>query len=83
MNYIVESFELVVDGVPYMIETREYDYNGQKRYLVSYNGGEETVFVFNPEINQYVSIGKDTSTIPDNVEKAISDRLIDFPKAKK
>lgn len=80
MEYTVESFQINLNGVPYLVETREYDYNGQKRYLVSYNGGEENVFVFDPKVNQYVSIGKNTSTIPDTLEKAISDRLITFPK---
>lgn len=80
MDYIIQSFNTVVDGIPYLVETREYDYNGEKRFLVSYNGGGENVFVFNPEINQYVSKGENTSTIPDSLEKAISDQLIDLVK---
>ena len=39
-----ETFQLLVDGVPYIVKTIPYDFNREVRFRVSYNEGPEHIF---------------------------------------
>jgi hypothetical protein len=41
-----QSFELVVDSLPYLVKATPYEFNTETRFLVSYNGSEEYVFLW-------------------------------------
>lgn len=69
------KFELLVDGVPYMIKATPFEFNTETRYKVSYNGGRENIFAWDTDMKQMRAIDNDASTIPDNLEMAISKRL--------
>lgn len=70
-----QNFELLVDGVPYMIKATPYDFNGQLRFTVSYNGSEDYIFTRDAEAGQLTAIGTEALDIPDNLEQAISEKL--------
>jgi len=70
-----QNFELLVDGVPYVVKATPYDFNTETRYLVSFNGSEEYVFAWDSSLARLASIGDEAVDIPDNLEIAIANRL--------
>lgn len=70
-----QSFEILVDGVPYIVKATPFEFNTETRYLVSYNGSPEHVFTWDSSIGRMTAIDDDASTIPDDLEVAIADRL--------
>ena len=74
-NTDARRFSLLVDSVPYMVSAKPFRFNGEVRYRVSVNGGLEHVFTWDASLCQLRAIDDDASTLPDNVEEAISDKL--------
>ena len=70
-----QNFELLVDGVPYLIKATPYYFNGDTRYRVSYNGSEEYIFTRDNNVGQITALGNEALDIPDNLEEAISEKL--------
>lgn len=68
-------FELLVDGVPYEVRATPFQYNDDIRFRVHYNGGPVFIFVYDQELKRHSAIGDDTGTIPDSLERAISEKL--------
>jgi hypothetical protein len=68
-------FNLLVDGVPYLVSANPFRFNGEVRYRVSLNGNSEHVFTWDSSLGQLRAIDDDASTLPDNVEEAISEKL--------
>jgi hypothetical protein len=69
------KFNMIVDSVPYMVTAVPYTFNGEVRYSVSFNGSPEHVFTWDSSLGQLRAIDDDSSTMPDNLEMAISKRL--------
>ncbi len=69
------TFNLVVDSVPYLVKATAFQFNGETRYNVSYNGGAEHVFTWDSSLGQLRAIDEESAAIPDNLEMAISERL--------
>jgi len=70
-----KSFSILVDNVPYMIKAVPFSFNGEKRYRVSFNGSPEHVFTWDASLSQLRAINDDSSTMPDSLEIAISQKL--------
>ena len=70
-----ETFQLLVDGIPYIVKIIPYDFNGEVRFRVSYNGGPEHIFTWNSELGRVAAIDDDSSTMPDSLEQAIAQKL--------
>lgn len=70
-----ESFQLVVDGVPYLVKAIPFDFNGEVRFRVRCNRGEDHIFVRDRSIGRIAAIDDDSSVLPDSVEQAISEKL--------
>lgn len=68
-------FNLLVDSVPYMVNATPFRFNGEIRYRVSFNGSSEHVFTWDSSLGQLRAIDDDASTLPDNLEDAISEKL--------
>jgi hypothetical protein len=75
MNKESQNFELVIDGVPYLVKATPYEFNTETRFLVSYNGSDEYVFVWDSALGRLAAIGDTAVDIPDNLEKAIAEKL--------
>ncbi|HEY0434629.1 MAG TPA: hypothetical protein VGC95_12200 [Chitinophagaceae bacterium] len=69
------TFNLVIDSVPYMVRATAFQFNGETRYKVTYNGGAEHVFTWDSSLGQLRAIDDESSTMPDDLEMAISERL--------
>jgi hypothetical protein len=70
------SFDLLVDGVPYMVKAEPFLFNEEKRYNVSFNGSEVYVFAWDDDAQRFASLGDDTGVaIPNSLEEDIASRL--------
>lgn len=67
--------ELLVDGVPYIVSIEPFTFNEETRFTVNYNGGPDYIFTWDSELKRLKAIGDDTSTLPDNLEVAIAEKL--------
>ncbi|HEY8387456.1 MAG TPA: hypothetical protein VIK74_02575 [Parasegetibacter sp.] len=68
-------FELRVDGVPYEMRVTPFVFNNEIRFYVSYNGSEEFVFAWDPDLKRHTPIGDEAAQIPASLEEAIAGRL--------
>ena len=69
------KFNLLVDNVPYLVTSKVYQFNGEKRYRVSINGNEEHIFTWDSDLKRLKAIDDEASTLPDILEEAISTKL--------
>ncbi len=70
-----ENFDIIVDKIPYRINVTSFLFNEEKRFNISVNGDSGHVFAWDPGIVGLHALDDDASTLPDSLEKAISDRL--------
>jgi len=70
-----KSFNILIDGVPHLVKAVPFSFNGETRYRVRFNGSPEHVFTWDSSLGQLRAINDDSSTIPDNLEIAISEKL--------
>ena len=70
-----ETFQLLLNAVPYVVKASPYEFNTETRFSVSYNDSEDFIFAYDAAAGRYVAIGDESSTIPDDVEVAIADKL--------
>lgn len=70
------TFDLLLNRVPYVIKVVPFSFNTETRFKVSYNDSPEFVFAWDEEVEQYVALGDESATIPDDVEEAVSTRLL-------
>ena len=70
-----QSFELLLNGVPYFVKAEPFQYNEETRFKVSYNNGDEHIFTWDSSVGRMAAIDDDASTIPDDLESAIAGRL--------
>lgn len=69
------TYDLVVDKVPYSIRVTPFTFNDEKRYRISVNGDDGHIFAWDPDIVGLHALDDDSSTLPDSLERAISDKL--------
>ncbi|MDB5249581.1 MAG: hypothetical protein JWQ40_3975 [Segetibacter sp.] len=70
-----QSFQLLLNGVPYIVKATPFEFNTDTRFTVSYNGSDDFVFTYDRTIGHYVAIGDDSEIIPADLEVAIAERL--------
>lgn len=69
------SFEILVDNVPYRVMVEPFEFNTETRFKVTYNGNQEHIFTWDSSIGRLAAIDDDSSNLPDNLERAIAERL--------
>ncbi|MCW3107789.1 MAG: hypothetical protein JWQ09_2295 [Segetibacter sp.] len=70
-----QSFQLLLNGVPYFVKATPFEFNTDTRFKVSFNGSDDFVFTYDRTVGHYVAIGDDSETIPVDLEVAIAERL--------
>ena len=70
-----KKFDLLVDGVPYMIDATPFSFNDEVRFMVKVNGGEAHVFTWDSELALIRAIDDDAGTLPVGLEEALSEKL--------
>lgn len=69
------AFELLVDKVPYRVTAEPFSFNAETRFRVTYNGGEDHIFTYDPSLGRLAPIDDASATMPDSLEVAIAERL--------
>lgn len=75
MQETQHRLNLLVDGVPYIVQVTPFEFNEETRFKVSYNGSPEHIFTWDSELKRLTAIGDDSATLPDNLEVAIAEKL--------
>jgi hypothetical protein len=75
MQATQHRIEEVVDGVPYFVNVIPFEFNGETRFKVRYNGSPEIIFTWNSELKRLAPIGDEAATFPDNLEVVIAEKL--------
>jgi hypothetical protein len=70
------TFDLLLNQVPYAIKAAPYPFNNETRFEVTYNDSPAYVFAWDEEAEQFMAIGDEASTIPDEVEEAVAVKLL-------
>ena len=70
------SFDLTVNKVPYHVDILPFSFNEEKRFEISINGDDGHIFAWDPDIVGLRALDESASTLPDDLEKAISDKLV-------
>ncbi len=76
-----QSFEILLSGVPYFVKATPFEFNGDKRFRVTYNNGDEHIFAYDSQLGSLTAIDDDGIEIPDELESAISSRLLNSTPA--
>lgn len=71
-----QSFQILLSGVPYFVKATPFEFNGDKRFRVSYNEGDEHIFTWDAGLGRLSAIDDDAIEIPDDLEEAISSHLL-------
>ncbi len=74
-----QSFQLMLDGVPFEVKAVPFSFNEGTRFNVTVNNSDEYVFAYDSNVSQFVAIDDDGATLPQNVETEISGKLISMP----
>jgi hypothetical protein len=69
------NLNIVVDKVPYLIRVQPFDFNGETRFYISINGGENHVFTWDSELHELRAIDDEASVLPVALEEQISQEL--------
>lgn len=64
-----------VDGIPYDVKASPHLYNNEIQYLVSINGSEDVIFVFDKELGRYSAQGNNTIQVPDPLDTTVGNSL--------
>jgi hypothetical protein len=76
MNMKPIAFDLLLNQVPYAVKAEPYPFNTETRFRVRYNDSPEYIFAWDEEAEQFIAIGDEASTIPDEVEEAVAVKLL-------
>ena len=71
-----QKFEILLNGVPYFIKAEPFSYNDETRFKVTYNGNDEHIFTWDAGLGRLSAIDDDAISIPDDLEAAISSKLL-------
>ena len=71
-----KTFNIVLDGVSYLVKVTPFEFNQDMRYYVSVDDGPTNLFLWNVEMKQIRSLDDTASALPDGLEKEISNRLM-------
>lgn len=70
-----EKFQLIVDGVPYIVNSIPFTFNDEVRFLVALDNGPDHIFTWDSSLGRVAAIDDESCTIPDSVEQAIAQKL--------
>jgi len=70
------KFDFEIDSIPYEVTIAPYKFNNETRYRVSYNGGNENIFVWDPEVRRIRAIDDAASILPDDLGLEISRKIM-------
>ncbi len=69
-------FEFSIDQIPYEVRVTTEIFNDEKRFRIKINGDEGHLYVWDPEAVALRALDDQSSTLPDDLEREISNRLV-------
>lgn len=69
------KFDLLLEGVPYMVNVETFTFNSEPRFKVRYNDSPEYIFAWDEETQRFVALDEDAATIPNTLEEEIAKKL--------
>lgn len=75
-----KNFSLNIDNVPYVLNVVPFSFNGDNRYYVKVNEGEERVFLWDKEMEQFRAVDDSSENLPATLEQEISNKLLSLKK---
>lgn len=69
------KFQFQLNHLPYLVTVKPFDFNNEKRFHVSYNGGREDTFAWDNDLKRLRAIDDDASTLPDSLGIEISAKI--------
>ncbi|HEV7622203.1 MAG TPA: hypothetical protein VGO09_10730 [Flavisolibacter sp.] len=70
------SFNLLVNGVPYLVKAKPFEFNTETRFTINYNSSDDHIFAWDSQVGSLIAIDDDAINIPDDLEIAISEKLL-------
>ena len=58
--YARQSFELLLNGVPYFVKAQPFEFNAETRFKVSYNESDEHIFTWDTDMGRLSAIDEDS-----------------------
>ena len=71
-----KNFEFLVDKIPYQIKVMPETFNDTQRFRIYINGDEGHLYAWDSETVSLQALDDDAATLPNGLEKAISDKLV-------
>lgn len=71
-----ELLNINIDNIGYDVRVTPITVNGEKRFIIRINDSADHIYVWDEQIQSLRALDDEVSTIPDVLEKAISDKLV-------
>jgi hypothetical protein len=71
-----KNFEFLVDKIPYQIKVIPEVFNDTQRFRIQVNGDDGHLYAWDRETVSLQALDDDAATLPNGLEKAISDKLV-------
>src|SRR6185312_11004688 len=75
-----KTVNLAIDNIPYSINLMPFSFNGENRYYVKINEGDERVFSWDAEMQQFRAVDDSNEVLPGELEQEISNQLLSLKK---
>lgn len=75
-NLASYDLDILVDAVPYNTRITPFDFNGQKRFKVQINSGEDHILAWDEELMSLKPLDDSGSTLPDDLVRELSDTIV-------
>ena len=75
-NLASYDLDVIADELPFHTRVTPVDFNGQKRFNVQINNGEEHVFAWDEEMMSLRALDEGAATLSDSFVRELSNRLV-------
>ena len=79
-NKKVSQFNIIVDGVPYLVEISPFQFNIETRFNVTVNKGDPNVFAWDREMKMFTGLDDESAVLPDGLMLEINKKLLQMSK---
>ena len=75
-NNAWQNYEFLVDNIPYRVRVRRDQFNDEPRFFIEVNGDDGHLYTWDREQVSLRALDDDAVTLPDGLEKALSDMIV-------
>lgn len=74
------NFNVLVDGIAYMVTASPIVHNNEKRFSIVVNNGPRDVFAWDNEMKMYKGLDDQSAILPDGLMIEINKKLLEIGK---